>query len=119
MGLHKRGQVLLWRSVKRRNYPGYQFSADVEGCDTLVAVVAELRQGRLLKRPFNLTEPSPKAFGGRLPITGNDNVLSFQTLHLSLEPELGTDLRVEEADAHIILTFSSKGLASFSRAWET
>jgi len=64
--------------------PGYHFSADGDGCATIIALLGELQKGRSLKRPMPLAEVTPRAFAdNRLPITGNGNVLGFETLDLA------------------------------------
>ncbi|OOG51105.1 hypothetical protein B0E50_01730 [Rhodanobacter sp. C01] len=57
------GSIMLWRYVEnRRNFPGWNFTANVEGCASLIALLDAFTKDDIpVSRTLTITAPTPAA----------------------------------------------------------
>ena len=105
-------KVFLWRyRDNRRNYPGYHLSADEEGCRALLAWLKESRK----RSQFCLQAMEPAVL--RVPNNqgGLASYVSFMSLEIHLDSELGCDMKFSEVGRRLVIRCSQEQIEAINK----
>ena len=87
----KAGQICLWRYRERvGNYPGFHLSADVAGCDQLLALLADLAKTRT-SRIANIVLDPVTAAVLVVPNNGDAAISAYRHLEIVVDPRFAPE----------------------------